>query len=135
MGTAAVLVIGRAEIAQTEMWLDVEVLVQCLSDARFAEAGFAGDEHNLAVARLCARPAPRQQVDFLIAANQWGQHRSPQCLEPARDATRPQHVPGRHRRGDALDFDGAEIAVFEKVADQPARAPGDDNSVRLGQGL
>ena len=36
---------------------------------------------------------------------------------------------------EALDLDGAEIAVLEEIADQPARALGDDDRVRLGQGL
>ena len=78
---------------------------------------------------------PQQQVDLLVAADQPGQRRSAQCLEPARDDARTQHLPSRHRRGDALDLDGAEIAVLEEIADQPARARGDDDRVRLGQGL
>ena len=131
----AVLVIGRAEIAQAEMRLGVEALLQCRGDARLADAGLARDQHDLAVARLGARPAPQQQVDLLVAADQRRQRRSAQCLEPARDDARPQYLPGRHRRGDALDLDGAEIAVLEEIADQPARARGDDDRVRLGQGL
>ena len=63
--------------------------------------GFAGDQHDLAVARLGARPAAQQQVDLLVAADQPGQRRSAQCLEPARDDARTQHLPGRHRPGDA----------------------------------
>ena len=63
------------------------------------------------------------------------QRRSAQRLEPARDGARTQHLPGRHRPGDALHLDGAEIAVLEEIADQPARARGDDDRVRLGQGL
>jgi hypothetical protein len=42
------LVIGRAEIAQMEMRLGVQVLVQCCGEARLAEARFAGDQHDLA---------------------------------------------------------------------------------------
>ena len=117
------------------MRLGVEALRQCRGDARLADAGFAGDQHDLAVARLGARPAAQQQVDLLVAADQRGQRRSAQRLEPARDDARTQHLPGRHRRGDALDLDGAEIAVLEEIADQPARARGDDDRVRLGQGL
>jgi hypothetical protein len=58
-----------------------------------------------------------------------------QCLEPARDDTRAQHLPSRHRHSDALHLDGAEIAVFEEIADQPARTCGDDDRTRLGQCL
>jgi hypothetical protein len=39
----AVLVIGRAEIAQAGMRLGMEALRQCRGDARLAEAGFARD--------------------------------------------------------------------------------------------
>jgi hypothetical protein len=39
------------------MRLCVESLRQCRGDARLAEAGFAGDQHDLAVAFLGARPA------------------------------------------------------------------------------
>ncbi len=56
-------------------------------------------------------------------------------LEPALHRAGTQHLPSRHRRGDALHLDGAEIAVLEEIADQPARACGDDDRVRLGQGL
>ena len=51
------------------------------------------------------------------------------------DDARTQHLPSRHRLGDALDLDGAEIAVVEQIADQPPRARGDHDSVRLGQRL
>jgi hypothetical protein len=47
---------------------------------------------------------------------------------------RTQYLPDRHRRSDP-QLDGAEIAVLEEIADQPARARGDDDSIRLGQGL
>jgi hypothetical protein len=127
--------IGRAEIAQVEIWLAVQALRQCRDHARLADAGFARDQHDLTIARLGARPAPQQQVDFLVPADQSGQRRSAQCLEPARNCARTQHLPSRHRRGDALDLDGAEIAVFEEITDQPARARGDDDGAGLGQGL
>ena len=127
--------IGRAEIAQAEMWLGVKALRQCRDYARLADAGLAGDQHDLAVARLGARPAPQQQLDLLVATDQRAQRRSAQRLEPARDGARPQHLPSRHRRGDALELDHAEIAVVEEIADQPARGCGDDDRIRLGERL
>ena len=102
---------------------------------RLAETGFAADQHDLAVARLGARPTAQQQVDLLVAADEPAQCRPAHCLEPARDEARAQHAPDRHRLGDTFDLDRAEIAVFEKVADQPARACGDDDRIRLGQRL
>ena len=117
------------------MRLGVEALRQCRAQARLADAGLAGDQHHLAVAGLGALPAPQQKFDLLVAADQPAQRRAAQRLEPALHRARTQHLPSRHRRGDALDLDGAEIAVLEEIADQPARARGDDDRVRLGQGL
>ena len=117
------------------MRLGVEALRECRGKARLADAGFARDQHDLAVAHLGARPAAQQQVDLFVATDQRAQRGSAQGLEPARDDARTQHLPGRHRRGDSFHLDGAEIAVLEEIADQPARARGDDDRVRLGQGL
>src|SRR5262249_6470355 len=54
-----------------------------------------------------------------------------QGLEPAGEGTQTQYLPGRYRRGDALDLDGTEVAVLEDIADQPTRAGSDDDSARL----
>src|SRR6516164_839738 len=81
----AVLVIGRAEIAQAQMRLGPEALRQCRGDARLADSGFARNQHDLAVPGLGARPAAQQQVDLFVAADERGQRRSAQCLKPARD--------------------------------------------------
>src|SRR5215472_12215645 len=68
-------------------------------------------------------------------ADQRVQHRSAQSLKPASDIARAERLPSRHRRGDALEFDLAEISVFEQVAGQPAGARSDHDCVGLGQGL
>src|SRR6516225_5359354 len=112
----AVTAIGRAEIAQMEMWLGAKVLLQFRGDTRLADAGLTRDQNDLAVPGLGARPTAEQQVDLLVAADQWAQARSVQRLEAARNGARTQHLPGRHRGRDALDLDGAEIAAFEQVA-------------------
>src|SRR5215472_14946433 len=120
---------------QVEMRLGTKALLQCRDDARLAKARFAGDQHYLAVSCLGARPAPQQQLDLLVAADQWAQHRSAQRLKSARDDAWAQHLPGRNRTGDTLHLDGAEILVLEQIADQPASARGDDDGIRLGQRL
>src|SRR5215469_7164041 len=61
----AVAAIGRAEIAQTEMRLGVEPLLQLHSDARLANTGLARNEHDLAVAHLGTHPATQQKIDLL----------------------------------------------------------------------
>ena len=44
-------------------------------------------------------------------------------------------MPRGHRRAEALDLDGAEIAAFEKIAEQPPGTRSDDDRLRFGQGL
>src|SRR4029077_20869284 len=61
--------------------------------------------------------------------------RPAQCLKSAPDDARTQHLPTRNLRGHAFYLHRAEGAVFEEIADQPARARGDHDSVRLGQAL
>ena len=120
------------------MRLGAETLLQCRRDARLADAGFAGDQHNLAVAHPGAPPAAQQQVNLLVTADQPGQRRSAQRLKPARNDARTQHLPCWHRGGDALDFDRAEIAVLEKIPDQcrftavvPVMAKGFNHATQL----
>src|SRR6516165_12806939 len=117
------------------MRLGLEALPQCRGDTRLADTRLAGDEHDVTVASLGARPAAQQQVYLLFATNQWGQRRSAQRLEPTPDSARTQYLPDRHRRGDALDLDAAEVAILEEITEQPARAGGDDDRLRLGHGL
>jgi len=117
------------------MRLVAEPLRQCRDNPRLADPGFAGNQNDLAVASPGARPAVQQQADFIVAPDQWAQRRSTQGLEPAGDSARPQRQPGRHRPDDALEFDLAEIAVFEQVAGQAAGAGRKHDSVGLGQGL
>ncbi len=76
-------------MAQAEIWLGVEAPHQCRGEARLAEAGFAGNQHDLTVTGLGTRPAPQHQVDLLLSANEPGQRRSTQRLKPAHDDTRP----------------------------------------------
>ena len=70
------------------MGFRVEAPFQLRCDTRLADPGFAGDQHDLAVANLGARPAAQQQIELLVTADQRGQRRAVQCLESARDGAR-----------------------------------------------
>src|SRR5262249_8696517 len=131
----AVLAVRRAKKSLAEMRFATDALFQCCRDARLAEAGLAGDQYDLAVARLGALPAPHQQVDFLRAPDEWAQRRAPQGLESAGDDARTQYPPGWHRCGNALDFNRTEITILEQITDQPAGVRGDDDRVGLGERL
>ena len=117
------------------MRLLLEALQQCRSDARLADAGFARDQHDLAVAGFGTRPTAQQQVDLFVAADQRRQDRSTQRLEAALNDARVQRLPSGHRHVDALNLDGAKIAVFKQITNQPARTGGDNDRIRLGQAL
>ena len=56
-------------MAQAEMRLGRQSLLQCRNDPGFADTRFARNEHDLAVAGLGAHPAAHQQVDLLVAAD------------------------------------------------------------------
>jgi hypothetical protein len=76
------------------MWLGLEALFQRRDDARLADSRLAGDQHDLAVARLGADPAAQQQVDLLVAADQRAQRRSAQGFEPTRNDARKLYIYG-----------------------------------------
>ena len=58
-----------------------------------------------------------------------------QRLEAAFRGTRPQRRPGPRRTGNALEVLGAQVLEFEEIAEQPARALGDDDHVGFGDHL
>jgi hypothetical protein len=66
----AIHVIRRALKAQRLHALGFEPLAQCVQDTAFADPRFTRQQHHLAFAILCLRPAAQQQVQFLTAACQ-----------------------------------------------------------------
>ena len=58
-----------------------------------------------------------------------------QRLEPAFRGTRPHRHPDPSRPCDALEVLGAEVVKLEQIAEEPARALGDDDHVRFGDPL
>src|SRR5262252_8110479 len=114
--------IGRAEMPKVDMWLELEAPFQLGGNARLADAGFARNQHDLAVTHLGVSPAAQQQVGLFFAADQWGQRRTSQCLETARNGAWSQHLPSRHWRGETLHLDSTEIPVLEEIAGEPAGA-------------
>ena len=81
----AVGMLRRAEIAQARVWLASEAFQQRRRKPRFADAGLAGEQHHLAFAVLCLRPAPQQQFEFFFPTNKLGQSARVQSLEAAFD--------------------------------------------------
>src|SRR6516164_1715233 len=105
----AVGVLGRAEIAQTCMRFRSKAFQKSGCEPRFADAWFAGNQHHLAIAALRPRPAPAQQFDFFLPADQRGQTSRVQSLEAAFDRARPQRHPSAKWLGDALKVSGTKV--------------------------
>src|SRR5215831_655820 len=96
------------------MRLGVQAFFKCRGDARLAEARLAGDQYDLAVARLDACPPAQQQVDLFVAANQRGQFRSVQCLEATGDDTLTQHLPMAYCLGVPVIFKKTKTTAMKK---------------------
>ena len=81
----AVGVLRRAEVAQARVRFGGEAFQQRRRKPRFADAGLAGEQHHLAFAGLCLRPAPQQQFKFFFPPDKLGQAARVQRLEAAFD--------------------------------------------------
>ena len=68
----AVGVLWRAEIAQPRVWFRSKTFQQCRRQSRFPYASLTGEQDHLAFASLCLRPAPQQQFEFFLPADQRG---------------------------------------------------------------
>ena len=81
----AVSVLRGAEIAQPRVWLSRKTFQQRRRQPRLPDARLAGEQHHLAFADLCLRPAPQQQFEFFFAADEVSQAARMESLEAAFD--------------------------------------------------
>ena len=91
----AVGVLRRAEIAQARMRLAGEALQQRGRQPRFADARLAGEQHDLALARLRLGPAPQQAVRILLPARRARSGRSRAAPRSGSPANSPAAPPRR----------------------------------------
>ena len=125
----------RAEITQPRVWFDRDCLHERGREPGFADAGLTGQQHDLAFAGLGFRPAPQQQFKLFFSSDECSQAAGVHRLEAALDGTCPQHRESLHRPGDPLEVLWPEVSQLEEIAQQPARGLGNDDRVRLGDGL
>src|SRR6516164_7722567 len=116
-----VLVVRRAERAQAGVRFAGKPVDQGLGQARLADPGFAGKQHDAAFAALRLLPAPLQHRQLLVAADKRRARRA-QCLEAALGAALAQYPRSRDWSSQALDLDRVELLVVEQPAGQPPRA-------------
>ena len=88
----------RAEIAQPRVPVCPYGLGQRCAQARLADPRLAGDQHDASFAAFRLLPAALQQIELLVAPDQWCGLRT-QCLEAADDHAFACHTPGTLRLG------------------------------------
>ena len=101
------------------MGLAVEFVFQRRGQPGFADARFAAKQHHAAFAVLDLRPAPPQQLHFLLAADQRRETCRPQRLEPAGNRALAQHSPGADRLLETLQRGRCDGFVVETIAGEP----------------
>src|SRR5271169_2961611 len=116
------------------MRLGLDALRQCRGQARFADPRLAGDQYHPPFAGLRLLPAPQQEVELLVAADQWRGPRT-QCLEAADDRALADHTPGTLWLGETGERLGPEILDLEQRADLSPGAVGNNQGARPGQRL
>src|SRR5215472_3110148 len=116
------------------MRLGLDALRQRGRQTRLANTRLAGDQHHPSFAELRLLPAPRQEVEFFVAADQRRDPRT-QCLEAADDPALADHTPSTlwlSKTGERL---GAEILDLKQRADLSPGALGNNQGARPGQRL
>jgi hypothetical protein len=97
--------------------------------------GLAGEQDGLTLTLFRAPPTAQQYLDLPFAPDQGAELGRAQCLETALHGARPQRLPDLHWRRHAPDRDGADVAVFEEIADQTPCLARDHNGAGLGKAL
>src|SRR5215469_15903834 len=116
------------------MRLDFHALRQRGRQARLADPRLAGDQHYPSLAGPRLLPAPRQEVELLVAADQRCDPRT-QGLKAADDPALADHTPGMLWLGETGEWLGPEILDLEQRPDLSPRAVGNDHGARPGQRL
>ena len=117
------------------MRLALEPGQQAFDDARLADAGLAGEQHDPALAALGLLPTAQQQFHLLLAANERRQRARAPRLEPAHAGRLAVHLPRLHGLRQPVHRDGAEGAAVEHPPHQPPRAGGDHHRAGRRRGL
>ena len=82
---------------------------QPLHQGRLANAGFAAEQHDLAVPSFALLPAAAQQPDLLIASDQEQRPGRHKLLVTAGRRQQATHTADRHRLGDPGERMGTQI--------------------------
>ena len=122
-------------MAEPRVPLTLQARAQLAHDARFADPGFAREQHHLPFATLRQLPAVKQQAELVLAPDQRGQAGRVHRLEAALGGADADHPPGPDWLGEALEMLRAEVGQLEQLAYEPPRPLADDDAAGLGDHL
>src|SRR5262249_44714136 len=128
-------VVGRALVTQARVRLARDALGESRREAGLADPRLARDQYDLPFALPGQPLAFQQEVDLVLAVDEFGQTCLADRLKTALRIGYALHRPRRHRLGNTLDLVPPEVAQTEQIAEQPARGGGNDDRPGLGQGL
>ena len=117
-------VVRRALVAHRHMRLVADPLGQCRLDTRFADAGLPRDQHDLAFACLRLVPAPQQERQFLLPADQSCDAPPMQRFKTVFGRAFSDDLPDGDRFGKAGERDRPALFALKEFPDQlPKSSP------------
>ena len=128
-------VMGRAVVAERREALVGQAVAEVSDDARFADAGLAGEQDDVALALSGALPPFQQEVDLLLPADHGPEPEPAQSLEAAFGPALAQDGPRRDGLRKTLEPVRPRVRELEQAADQTPRAPADDDAPGRGERL
>jgi hypothetical protein len=124
--------IGEGVPLQPSHRLAEQPASQLEDQARLADAGLAGDGHDLSGALACQADIVLQHGQVAGATDQGGQAVLGGRLEAGAARLLASHPVGPHRCGLSLQREVTHGVAFEEVRDHPVRLLGEQNSSRVG---
>src|SRR5262249_31999016 len=115
----AVGMVGRALVTQARVRLAGDALRESSHKAGLADPPRARAHPDPPFALPGEAWAPKQKINFALAADEIAQTRRADRLEAALRSRHAFDHPRRDRRGNALDLVPAEVAQTEQIAEQP----------------
>ena len=132
---SAIGVIGRTAKGQARQPLGAHLRPQPLHQGRLANAGFAAEQHHLAVPGFALVPAAAQQPDFLIASDQERHPGRHKLLVMAGCCQQATHTAHRHGLGDPGERMRSQVVQGKMPVHQPCRHGTDDHRIGRSEGL
>jgi hypothetical protein len=113
----------------------LQPLAHSADQARLADAGLAGQQHDLTLAIFGLLPAAEQQSELPLTPDQRCQARCLTRFETVLHPAWAKYLPGPYRLGQTLERVLTELGEVEQATDQAPRARRDHHAMRRRQRL